>query len=190
MPSLMREKRNYTPRELQEIAGLYWQEQGKYPWGWILRALDQEDRKRRPDEQVLLSGGTLSSHGISHTGRDSRRWSKFTTRVALQSSKKAMAHMERGAGPCLGLAGGKGTKRLSEAGLLERRENGRPGTWPDGSAPWEGQEDAPFTSAIGSVLVRRGPSTTKKFGGCSPLQAEADDRRKVVLAWAHPHPWE
>lgn len=57
MPSLIREKRNYTPRQLQEIAGLYWQEQGRYPWDWSLRVLDQEDSKRRLDKQVLLSGG-------------------------------------------------------------------------------------------------------------------------------------
>lgn len=84
----------------------------------------------------------------------------------------------------------EGTKGLSEAGMLERTEPVRPGTWPDGYAPWEGREDTPFTKAIGGVLVRGGPSITKKLSGCSPLQADADDGRKVVPAWAHSHPWE
>lgn len=36
----------------------------------------------------------------------------------------------------------------------------------------------------------RGPSITKKLGGCALLQASADDGRKVVPPWAHYHPRE
>lgn len=60
MPSLIRGKRNYTPRNNKPVlAGA-----GQYPWDWILRVLDQVDRNIREDKQVLLSGGAFSCHGI------------------------------------------------------------------------------------------------------------------------------
>lgn len=55
----------------------------------------------------------------------------------------------------------EGTKRLSEAGLVEQIEHVRPGPWPDGYAPREGREDTPCTKAIRSVLVGEGAASPR-----------------------------
>lgn len=73
----------------------------------------------------------------------------------------------------------EGRKRLIEAGMLEQTENVRPVTSPGGYALGEGREDTPFTKTT---------SITKKSSGCCPLQANADDRWKGTLAYAHYYP--
>lgn len=51
----------------------------------------------------------------------------------------------------------EGTKRLSEAGLVEQIEHVRP----EGYAPREGPEDTPCTKAIRSVLVGEGAASPR-----------------------------
>lgn len=40
MVDLLREQKNYRPKELQDLANKYWQELKEYTWTWILKVLD------------------------------------------------------------------------------------------------------------------------------------------------------
>lgn len=40
MLGLTGEKEDHTPKELRDLANVYWQEPGPCCWDWILRVLD------------------------------------------------------------------------------------------------------------------------------------------------------
>ena len=60
MLGLTRDERDYTAKELWELASVYWQEPWEYWWDWILRVLDQGGRNLTPKKEECIELEELS----------------------------------------------------------------------------------------------------------------------------------
>ena len=67
MLSPIREEKDCTQKELQELANTYWHEPGEYTGDWVLRVFDQVNQNIIQEKQEFTDLGLLSQDKRNNT---------------------------------------------------------------------------------------------------------------------------
>lgn len=153
-----REKARYSPKELLEFSALYKQKTEEQVWEWILRVWDNGGKNLKLVRAEFIDLGSLSrdpafnlaARGVKKGANSLFGWLAETWVKRWPSVRE----LEMPDLPWFTLE--EGIRRLREIGMVEWLCHLR-----STPLPWEGPEDALFTSAVRNRFVRGAPASLK-----------------------------
>ncbi|XP_062035071.1 Friend virus susceptibility protein 1-like [Lepus europaeus] len=152
------EKARYSPKELLEFSALYKQKTEEQAWEWILRVWDNGGKNLKLVRAEFIDMGSLSrdpafnlaAQGVKRGANSLFGWLAETWVKRWPS----VCELEMPDLPWFTLE--EGIRRLREIGMVEWLCRLR-----SAPLPWEGPEDALFTSAVRNRFVRGAPASLK-----------------------------